>query len=224
VQYVQADPPQLTDAGAEGVGILHELAFTCEYQPAGHEVHDDAPALEYHPAAHAAQAVARAESAYKPAAQGRHSTAFVPAKKPGEQAAQDVLAIEENAPAEHTAHSDAPATAEYEPASHGVHDAAPMPAKKPGAQDSHALALAEYDPARQDVHGLLPDTFLYVPGAHTTHAIAFAGFPENPTLHAQTRLEATELELLGQFVHVVSPAAEYEPAPQDAHADAPYSA
>jgi hypothetical protein len=187
-------------------------------------VHDDAPALEYHPAAHAAQAVARAESAYKPAAQGRHSTAFVPAKKPDEQAAHAVLALAENAPAEHTVHSDAPATAEYEPASHGAHAAAPVPAKKPGAQGSHALALAEYDPARQDVHGLLPDTFLYVPGAHTTHAIAFAGFPENPTLHAQTRLEATELELLGQFVHVVSPAAEYEPAPQDAHADAPYSA
>ena len=224
VQYVQVAPPHVTDAGAAGVGTRQELAFAGEYQYAGHEVHDDAPPLEYQPAAHAAQAVARAAVAYEPAAQDSHSTAFDPANWPGKQAAHTVLARVEYAPAEHTAHSDAPARAEYEPASQGAHAAAPAPATKPGAQNSHALALAEYDPARQDVHGVLPDTFLYFPDAHRTQAIALAGFPEKPTSQTQTGLEAAELELPGQSVHVVAPTSESEPAPHDAHAAAAYVA
>jgi len=76
--------------------------------------------------------------------------------------------------------------------------------------------MLEYD--GQVVHGALPFTVLYVPSLQAVHVLALG--PVKPGLQIQAvmaELELGEVEPVGQFVHTVAPATEYDPAVQVVH-------
>ena len=203
----------------------------------------------YSPAAHAEQAPPSAP--VYPALQRHRLACALPASDCvcGGQAvhteATEAPVAAENVPAGQSVHAEAPEAAEYVPAGHSVHEEPASeyaPARQftqsvkasdvegedlPAGQSGHTEApIAEYLPALQSVHPALPMTILYVPAAQAEHVPPFG--PVNPRLQTQ-RLNAleppTDCELPGQLLQVLPAeapvAAEYVPAGQSVHTEAP---
>jgi len=116
---------------------------------------------------------------------------------------------------------------EFEPDGQDVLWLAPdVDTKVPAALFVHVASAvaatdAEYLPAAQSVHAPEPDAVLYFPAMHAAIKLPSPVYPALPTQAVFAELEASEIEFVGQPVHVASAVAasntENLPAAQSEH-------